>query len=250
MKKIILMLAICGGVVTLPAQVSNPVPEKTKTNTQTEDGKSGSNDDDWNDADNTNRQNPGEGKKDKTIAPDRKMDKRTNKNAEMPSGMSTTTYTRTPVENDKDQTEKDKTNVSIPDRVRNAFKKDHPNDDAEWSRDDKNRRYTAKYKETYKDGDIKNKVESFVTYDDGGKIIRTEAEVKYKDVPVAIVTYYEKNFAGGVVKVWQVLNKQDGTTKYYTMHEGKTKWFDREGKEMMDQEDWHHDMEMPKPYYK
>ncbi len=208
MKRIILMLAICGTVVTLPAQVSNPVPDRSK---------------------------------DKTIAPDRKIEKRTDKNTEMPSGLSTATYTHTPVDQDK-------TEVSIPEKVRNAFKKDHPNDEAKWSRDDKNKRYTAKYKETYKDGDVKNKVESVVTYDDGGKIIRTESEVKYKDLPVAIVTYYEKNFPGGVVKVWQVHNKQDGTTKYYAMQNGKTVWFDREGKQMMDHDDWHHDM--PEPYYK
>jgi len=159
------------------------------------------------------------------------------------TGMTATTYTKTP---------KDKTNVSIPEKIRNRFTIDFPDVKPVWKRE--MGYYTASYKTKRKMGETTQEIESVAIYDKDAKMIRTESEIDYKDYPLAIVTYYETQYPNGAVyKVWQVENKQDGTRRYYSMHEGRTTWFDWEGKYVKDYDDWHHGMQKPgtdKPLYK
>jgi len=160
------------------------------------------------------------------------------------TGMTVTTYTKTP---------KDKTDVSVPAKIRDRFSVDFPDiRKPVWKRE--MGYYTATYKTKHKKGDATQGVESVVVYDKAAKMIRTESEIEYKDYPLAIVTYYETKYPNGMVyKVWQVENKQDGTRRYYSTHEGRTTWFDWEGKYLKDYDDWHHGMPKPgtdKPLYK
>lgn len=111
------------------------------------------------------------------------------------------------------------TNVQTPSTVTTRFSNDYPGMDATWSMDGSN------YRADYTDGAINRSV----IYDQKGKMLSREEQMRSNTYPSSIGDYYTKNYPNEKYDVWSSTDP-DGTTTYYTKRNSETIWFDKSGK--------------------
>ena|SRR5687767_7601084 len=117
--------------------------------------------------------------------------------------------------------------AQAPDMVKEKFRKDNPNAMSTVWKTEKDNTYRVTYSE--------NKVEHATVYDKDGNIVSRQTVVK-DNIPTGITEYYtkrsttSKEYAPNYV-VWQTTDK-DGNVTYYSEHNGRQTYFDKDGKIM------------------
>jgi hypothetical protein len=97
----------------------------------------------------------------------------------------------------------------------------HPNHDfITWSMEGAN----------YKANSIdEQKLHHITVYDSDGNVVRTEREIVSKDIPTAIIGYFNEKYPGDInYSVWVVEDKE-GNRNYYSTHNDVNIRFDKDG---------------------
>jgi hypothetical protein len=121
--------------------------------------------------------------------------------------------------------------AQAPDMVKEKFRKDNPNAMSTVWKSEKDNTYRV----TYTD----NKIERGLVYDKDGNIVSRQMVVKDASIPAGITEYYtsrsvnSKEYAPNYT-VWQTTDK-NGNVTYYSESNGKSTYFDKEGKLMTHQ---------------
>lgn len=163
-------------------------------------------------------------------------------------GTTVTTYTHTPDDQDdrKDRDRKDrkyrkdrdrdKTDVtirdrdrdrdwdndqddelSIPEKVRNAFSGAYTNAKASWKREGNN------FRAMFRNGKDKDALTTIVVYDKEGNVLVTEREIKHNSCPEEI-----EKFCARDRRIWKVETK-DAPIKYFIQDDDEHMWYDSKG---------------------
>ena len=118
--------------------------------------------------------------------------------------------------------------AQTPDVVKEKFRKDNPSAMSPvWKTDRDNN-----YRVTYTD----NKMDQATIYDKNGNVVSHQTVVKDAAVPVAITEYYTKRSAESKeyspnYTVWQTTDA-NGNITYYSEYNGRSSYFDKDGKIM------------------
>jgi hypothetical protein len=112
--------------------------------------------------------------------------------------------------------------IKVPSQVMNKFNSDYPNMDVTWGKDGDN--YTASYKDQSTQGG------RMLTYDKNGTLMYTDSEMNGSGYPAGIDDYYSKNNPNENYTIWQSDNGKGDMTYYSKGKNGKTSWFDKDGK--------------------
>jgi hypothetical protein len=112
--------------------------------------------------------------------------------------------------------------IKVPSQVMDKFNSDYPNTDVTWGRDGDN--YTASYKDQSTQGG------RMLTYDKNGTLMYTDSEMNGSGYPAGIDDYYSKNYPNDKYTIWQSDNGKGDMTYYSKGKNGKTNWFDKDGK--------------------
>ncbi|MGZ3864503.1 MAG: hypothetical protein ACXVPN_16425 [Bacteroidia bacterium] len=230
-KRIAVVLAICGASIGLNAQ-TNDQPAKRKTNsengskTETEYHHSGvkKSNSDKSDMKGSDYKHSGIKKSESDKSDMNKSGyqhsgkKPSGKSGVNKTGMSETTFQQTPEKQDK-------TSVNVPEAVSVAFNNDYYTRDITpvWKKEGEN------YRAEFRNGSIG----SVAIYDKNGKLVESERELGDGEYPNQI-TMYGNNKAA---RVWE--SNRDGEIKYFTKDDsGHLTWFDKDGKHISSSE--HH----------
>jgi hypothetical protein len=116
--------------------------------------------------------------------------------------------------------------AQAPDKVKEKFKTDNPNAMNTVWKNDKDNQYRVTYSE--------NKTERALVYDKDGNIVSTQMVVKDTSIPTGITEYYTKRSTNSKeyspnYTVWQTTDK-NGNVMYYSESNGKSTYFDKDGK--------------------
>ena len=118
--------------------------------------------------------------------------------------------------------------AQAPDKVKENFRKDNPNAMSTVWKAQKDNTYRVTYTE--------NKMELATVYDKEGNVVSRQKLIKNETIPAGITDYYStrvtntKEYAPSYT-VWQTTDK-DGNVTYYSEYNGKSTYFDKEGKVM------------------
>jgi hypothetical protein len=112
--------------------------------------------------------------------------------------------------------------IKVPSQVMDKFNSDYPNMDVTWGKDGDN--YTATYKDQSTQGG------RMLTYDKNGTLMYTDSEMNGSGYPSGIDDYYSKNYPNDKYTIWQSDNGKGDMTYYSKGKNGKTNWFDKDGK--------------------
>jgi len=189
----ILMLAFCGALVTMPAQTKTKSDRTKKEGSKTEQGIKNEGMP-WEDGRRVIRKPP---QKDKAKEGEK-------------TGITTMTYTPMP-------TPEDKTAVKVPLKVKQAFTREHKEATAHWKQQGEN--YKAHFKSNGKD-----RLETIIVYDKDGNILIVQRQLKNDVCPLVVAKYCTKN-----ERIWEVDSKGE-PRRYFIQEKGEpVKWYDSRG---------------------
>jgi hypothetical protein len=110
--------------------------------------------------------------------------------------------------------------AKMPQAAKAAFTKAHPGAQGKWEKEGGN--YEVNFKEGGK--------ETSCVIDKNGKIWETETEIPISALPVAVVTYVQKNYGKAKIGEAAKIVKADGSVVYEAMVNEKDLFFDSNGK--------------------
>lgn len=112
--------------------------------------------------------------------------------------------------------------IKVPQQIASKFSTDYPNMNATWGRDGDN--YTATYSDQGSNSGRK------ITYDKNGDLMYNDMEMNGTNYPTGIDEYYMTNFPNEKYTIWSSDDGKGNMSYYSKSKDGKTNWFDKDGK--------------------
>jgi hypothetical protein len=116
---------------------------------------------------------------------------------------------------------------AVPAPVKNALEKTYPGSKGKWEKEDGN--YECSFKKD-------NKSVSLVI-NSAGIVLETETEIVKADLPPAVITHIDANYAGKTIKEIAKIVDKDGVVSYEVAVKGKDLMFDSQGNFMKEIKD-------------
>ena len=118
---------------------------------------------------------------------------------------------------DRDRDDDQDDDLSVPEKVRNAFSGAYTNAKASWNRDGNN------FRAMFRNGKDKDALTTIVVYDKEGNVLVTEREIKHNTCPEEI-----EKFCARDRRIWKVETK-DAPIKYFIQDDDEHMWYDSKG---------------------